>query len=62
MLLTGIFLVRHPLAFIPWGLLLAGLTALSRLPFSMVLRSAKPVLILVNTSLIHIFYRRPPSP
>ncbi|GAB1399737.1 energy-coupling factor transporter transmembrane component T [Aminivibrio sp.] len=56
-LLTGIFLVRHPLAFIPWGLLLAGLTALSRLPFSMVLRSAKPVLILVIfTSLIHIFF------
>lgn len=56
-LLTGIFLVRHPAAFIPWGLLLAGLTALSRLPFSMVLRSAKPVLILVIfTSLIHIFF------
>ena len=56
-LLTGIFLAKHPAVFSVWGVLLACLTAGARLPFRLVLRSAKPVLILVLfTASIHIFF------
>ena len=56
-LLTGVFLAKHPAVFSVWGVLLACLTAGARLPFRLVLRSAKPVLILVLfTASIHIFF------
>jgi len=56
-LLTGIFLASHPSVFAAWGCLLAALAALSNLPFRLVLRSAKPVLILVFfTAIIHVFF------
>lgn len=56
-LLTGIFLTKHPVAFVAWGVFLAVLTVGARLPFRLVLRSAKPVLILVFfTASIHIFF------
>jgi len=56
-LLTGVFLAKHPAVFSVWGVLLACLTAAARLPFRLVLRSAKPVLILVLfTASIHIFF------
>lgn len=55
-LLTGVFLVKHPAAFVVWGLFLLSLTLLSRLSVRMVLGSAKPVMILVLfTSFIHFF-------
>lgn len=58
-LLTGIFLVKHPLAFGVWGLLLLAITLFSKLPFSLVLRSVRPVVILVIfTALIHIFFTK----
>ncbi|MDD4020760.1 MAG: energy-coupling factor transporter transmembrane component T [Synergistaceae bacterium] len=56
-LLTGIFVVKHPAVFALWGVLLGCITAAARLPFRLVLRSAKPVLILVLfTASIHIFF------
>lgn len=56
-LLTGIFLAKHPGVFAVWGVLLAVLTKGARLPFRLVLRSAKPVLILVLfTASIHVFF------
>lgn len=58
-ILTGIFMAKHPAVFIAWGILLAGLTLGARLPFSLVLRSAKPVLILaLITASIHIFFTK----
>ncbi len=55
--LTGIFLARHILVFAAWGGLLFSLALLSHLPFRLVLRSAKPVLILVFfTAFIHVFF------
>ena len=58
-LLTGIFLVKHPLAFGVWGLLLLLINYLSRLPLSLVLRSARPVVILVVfTAVIHLFFTK----
>jgi len=56
-LLTGIFVVKHPAVFALWGILLGCIAASARLPFRLVLRSAKPVLILVLfTASIHIFF------
>ena len=55
--LTGIFMAGHVAAFAAWAGLLAALAWYSRLPFRLVLNSAKPVLILVAfTALIHIFF------
>lgn len=56
LLLTGVFLVGHPVVFVVWALLLAGLTLASKLTPGLVLRTARPVLILVLfTAVIHIF-------
>ncbi len=56
-ILIGIFMAKHPAVYTVWGALLAGLTLGSRLPFRLVLRSAKPVLILaLFTASIHIFF------
>lgn len=58
-LLSGIFLARHPMIFGAWGGLLAALTILSKLPFRLVLRSARPVLVLVLfTASIHVFFTK----
>lgn len=55
-LLTGVFLVQHPLVFGVWALMLAFLTLSSRLTPALVLRTARPVLILVLfTAAIHVF-------
>ncbi|WP_286934611.1 MULTISPECIES: energy-coupling factor transporter transmembrane component T family protein [Aminobacterium] len=59
LLLTGIFLIKHPMAFGVWALLLLVMTFFSKLPFSLVLRSVKPVMILVVfTALIHLFFTK----
>lgn len=56
LLLAGIFLMKHPAAFIAWGALLVFLSALSRIPFRVVLQGARPVVILVIfTAGIHLF-------
>ena len=56
-LLTGASLAKHPAVLSVWGVHPACLTAAARLPFRLVLRSAKPVLILVLfTASIHIFF------
>jgi len=56
-LLTGVFLVEHPSAFIIWFLLLMIITFLSKLSYRLILGSARPVLILVIfTALIHLFF------
>ncbi len=57
MVLTGIFTVHHGMSFAGWGALLGTVTIFSRLPLRLVLRTAKPVLILaVFTASIHIFF------
>ena len=56
LLLTGVFLVRNPAVFGIWAILLAGVTLVSKLTPGLVLRTARPVLILVLfTAVIHIF-------
>lgn len=56
LLLTGVFMVETLLTFFIWFFILTLLTALSRLPFSVIIRSAKPVIILVIfTACIHLF-------
>ena len=58
-ILTGIFMAKHPAVFAAWGILLAVQTMAARLPFGLVLRSAKPVLILaLITASIHIFFTK----
>ncbi|MGI6784677.1 MAG: energy-coupling factor transporter transmembrane component T family protein [Aminivibrio sp.] len=58
-ILTGIFMAKHPAVFAAWGVLLAGLTLAARLPTKLVLGSAKPVLILaLFTASIHIFFTK----
>lgn len=58
-LLTSIFMVRHTTSFIGWGLLLLLATSLSRLPLRLVVKTAKPVLILaLFTASIHIFFTK----
>jgi len=58
-LLTGVFLVEHPSAFIIWFLFLCSVTLLSRLPFRLILGSARPVMILVLfTAFIHVFFTK----
>lgn len=59
LLLTGVFLVKHPLVFGAWALMLALLTLFSRLTPGLVLRTARPVFILVLfTAGIHVFLTR----
>ena len=58
-LLTSIFMVRHTTSFIGWGLLLLVVTSFSRLPLRLVVKTAKPVLILaLFTASIHIFFTK----
>ncbi len=55
-LLTGIFLVGDLRVFFGWALLFAAVTTLARVPLTMALRSARPVVFLVLfTALIHVF-------
>jgi energy-coupling factor transport system permease protein len=59
MVLSGIFAVHRVEGFLLWSLLLLIVVKLSKLPISMVLRSARPVTILVLfTSLIHLFFTK----
>lgn len=56
-LLTGVFLIKHPSAFCIWGLFLFAVILLSRLSVRLVLGSAKPVMILVLfTAFIHFIF------
>lgn len=55
-LLAGVFLVTDLRLFPGWALLLVAVSALAKIPLSMVLRSARPVVFLVLiTALIHVF-------
>ncbi len=55
-LLTGIFLMKHPAAFLAWGACLLLLSRLSKISFRVVLQGARPVIILVLfTAGIHLF-------
>ncbi|MGC9372690.1 MAG: energy-coupling factor transporter transmembrane component T family protein [Thermovirgaceae bacterium] len=55
--LAGVFLADHGPVFALWTLTLGAVVALSRLPFSMVLRTARPVLFLILfTALIHLLF------
>lgn len=55
-LLSGIFLMKHPVPFVAWGLFLLVLSRFSRIPFMVVMRGARPVVILVLfTAAIHLF-------
>lgn len=57
LLMTGLFLVENLAGFLFWGVLLFFLGKSALLPFSLVLRGARPVLILVAfTGIIHIFF------
>lgn len=59
LVMTVLFLTRAPVSFLAWGLLLLALTLLSRLSPGMVLRGARPVLILiVFTAFIHLFFTK----
>ena len=56
-LLTGVFLVRHPSAFAVWTVVLLLIILMSKLSVKLVLNSAKPVMILVIfTAFIHFFF------
>jgi energy-coupling factor transport system permease protein len=58
-LLSGIFLMKHPFPFVAWGLFLLVLSGLSRIPFMVVMRGARPVVVLVLfTATIHLFLTR----
>jgi len=58
-LLTGVFLVSDLRLFPLWALLLPCLAFLARIPLTMVLRSARPVVVLVLlTALIHVFFTK----
>jgi len=55
--LAGVFLADHGMVFALWAATLGGIVVLARLPVSMVLRTAKPVLFLILfTGLIHLFF------
>ncbi|MCD6183133.1 MAG: energy-coupling factor transporter transmembrane protein EcfT [Thermovirga sp.] len=57
--LSGIFAVNRIDSFLLWAVVLFVVVKLSKLPLSMVLRSARPVIILVLfTSLIHLFFTK----
>jgi len=56
LLLTGVFIVNSLNTFIVWFAVLTVITFMSKLPFKVILRSAKPVIILVIfTACIHLF-------
>ena len=56
-LLFGIFLITHPTCFLIWGALLLGISRVAGLPIAQVLRSSKPVWILVLfTAFLHLFW------
>lgn len=56
-LLTGVFLVKHPSAFCIWAFFLLGVILMSRLSIRLVIGSAKPVMILVIfTAFIHFLF------
>lgn len=58
-LLTGIFMVKTLLMFSFWFIILFSLTLFSKISLSVILRSAKPVIILVLfTVFIHIFFTK----
>lgn len=55
--LAGVFLADHGAVFALWAATLGVIVVLARLPVSMVLRTAKPVLFLILfTGLIHLFF------
>ena len=59
LLLAGIFMMKHPVAFIAWGIFLLFLSRFSRIPFRVVIQGARPVIILVLfTAGIHLFLTR----
>lgn len=59
LLLAGIFMMQHPIAFITWGIFLLLLSNLSRIPFRVIIQGARPVLLLVIfTAGIHLFLTR----
>jgi len=56
-LLTGIFLVKHPSAFAVWSAILIAVILMSKLSVKLVLNSVKPIMILVLfTVFIHFFF------
>ncbi len=56
-LLFGIFLITHPTCFLIWGALLLGISRIAGLPIAQVLRSSKPIWILVLfTAFLHLFW------
>jgi energy-coupling factor transport system permease protein len=56
-LLFSLFGVKDPVFFAGWAVLLAGIVVLSRISFSMVLRSVRPVLwLLLFTVVLHVFF------
>lgn len=58
-LLTGVFLADHWVVFAMWAASLGAIVTVSKLPLSMVLRTARPVLFLVVfTAAIHLFFSR----
>jgi len=59
LLLAGIFLMKHPVAFVSWGVFLIILSSFSRIPIRVVIQGARPVIILVLfTAGIHLFLTR----
>ncbi|MFA0889355.1 MAG: energy-coupling factor transporter transmembrane protein EcfT [Synergistales bacterium] len=56
LLLAGIFMMKHPGAFLAWGLFLLFLSWFSRIPFRVVIQGARPIIVLVLfTAGIHLF-------
>jgi len=56
-ILIGVFTAFHPLAFSLWGAFLVFSVLLSRLSLKVLVRSARPVLILVAfTAIVHLFF------
>lgn len=59
LLLAGIFMMKHPAAFITWGIFLLLLSNFSRIPFRVIIQGARPVIFLVLfTAGIHLFLTR----
>ena len=56
-LLCGIFLITNPSCFFIWSALLLGISRVARLPIRQVLRSSKPIWVLVLfTAFLHLFW------
>ncbi len=56
-LVTGVFMVKEPLGFSFWALTLLALSQISRIGISMMLRTVRPVMILIFfTAFINVFF------